>query len=77
LDFITGDKIDLSAIDANTSLKHDQAFTFIGSDTFHSTAGELRFSGELLSGDVDADGIADFQIAVAGVQAIYSYDFVL
>jgi serralysin len=74
-DFQTGDKIDLSAIDANTSLKRDQAFTFIGGDSFHHKAGELQFSGGLLSGDVNGDGVADFEVAVA--TAWHGYDFVL
>jgi Ca2+-binding RTX toxin-like protein len=34
LDFATGDKVDLHAIDANTTLANDQAFSFIGSAAF-------------------------------------------
>ena len=37
------DKIDLAKIDANTKTSGDQAFKFIGTDSFHGKAGELRF----------------------------------
>src|SRR5262249_56842695 len=37
-----GDKIDLSLIDANTTVVGNQAFDFIGSAAFSNTAGELR-----------------------------------
>ena len=56
-----GDKIDLSTIDANSNLANDQAFNYIGSAAF-SAAGQLRLSGNILSGDVDGNGIADFEI---------------
>ena len=59
------DKIDLSAIDANSLLKGDQAFSFIGNDVFHQKAGELRYevvSGQTyVYGDVDGDGLATFR----------------
>ncbi|MDB5695138.1 MAG: hypothetical protein JWN21_681, partial [Sphingomonas bacterium] len=42
-DFNAGDVIDLSRIDANVLIDGDQAFSFIGSNTFSGTAGELRF----------------------------------
>ncbi|WP_157961358.1 M10 family metallopeptidase C-terminal domain-containing protein [Microvirga flavescens] len=38
-----GDKIDLSAIDANTTRRGDQKFTFIGDAKTFSKAGEVRF----------------------------------
>ncbi len=37
-----GDRIDLSAIDANTGAAGNQAFTFIGSGAFTHHAGQLR-----------------------------------
>ncbi|MBD9375682.1 hypothetical protein IB238_24055 [Rhizobium sp. ARZ01] len=61
-----GDKIDLSAIDANTKLADHQAFKFIGKEVFHKKAGELRFdrkaSDTFIFGDVDGDGKPDFAI---------------
>lgn len=64
-----GDKIDLRAIDADTTRKGDQAFTFIGSSAFNKKAGELLietdgFGNTTASGDVNGDGKADFTIGI-------------
>lgn len=66
LDFSTAevDRINLSAIDASSQLAGDQAFVFVGDAAFSHVAGELRFEDDLLQGDVDGDGLADFQISV-------------
>jgi Ca2+-binding RTX toxin-like protein len=69
VDFTSGlDKIDLSRIDANTTLAGDQAFGWIGSDAFSNTAGELRAyqlnNVWFVEGDVNGDGAADLVIAV-------------
>ena len=40
-------------------------------------AGELRFSGGIVSGDVNGDGRADFEIKMNGVTKMYSDDFFL
>lgn len=71
-----GDKINLSGIDANTNLGGDQAFSFIGSAAFSSTAGELRYAGNLLEADVNGDGTADFQVQL-NVASLQSDDFLL
>ncbi|WP_375287997.1 calcium-binding protein [Sphingomonas sp.] len=67
LDYLTGDVIDLTAIDANTNLDGDQAFTSIGTAAFSGVAGELRIAmnvnGNTLLGDVDGDRIADFAVS--------------
>ncbi|HEX2762998.1 MAG TPA: M10 family metallopeptidase C-terminal domain-containing protein, partial [Allosphingosinicella sp.] len=67
-DFTIGDLLDLSRIDANSTVAGDQAFTFIGSGAFTGVAGQLRadHNGNLwvVTGDVDGDGQADFQIGV-------------
>jgi Ca2+-binding RTX toxin-like protein len=59
-----GDRIDLSAIDADASTAGDQAFSFLGTGAFTNKAGELRLdvtSGQVrLLGDIDGDGVADF-----------------
>ena len=76
-DFVRGgDKIDLSAIDANTSVASDQAFTYIGAASF-SAAGQLRLIDNVLYGDVNGDKVADFKIALTGVTSLESTDFVL
>ena len=59
----TVDRIDLSAIDANSGLAGDQAFSFVGS--FTGQAGQITRSYEFLLGrtvlrvDADGDGAGD------------------
>lgn len=61
-----GDRIDLSAIDANTVLKGDNSFALVNAFTLQ--AGQLLVvpddGGFLVSGDVNGDGIADFALHV-------------
>ena len=75
------DRIDLSAIDAKTTTSGNQAFTFIGTQTFHHIAGELNYTvggpGITVSGDVDGDGVADFNLDIAGVASVVAGDFFL
>jgi Ca2+-binding RTX toxin-like protein len=76
-----GDKIDLSAIDANTTVAGNQAFT-LGGDSFTHVAGQLivvapeGMVGFIVEGDVDGDAAADFAIYVRGLWGVSS-DFVL
>jgi Ca2+-binding RTX toxin-like protein len=60
------DRINLVTIDANTLLRGNQAFAFIGTKGFSKTAGELRYerkpSDTYIYGDVNGDGAADFAI---------------
>ncbi|TLP47161.1 hypothetical protein FDK21_09195 [Cohaesibacter sp. CAU 1516] len=76
-----GDKIDLSAIDANSNLSGHQDFDFIGQAAFSKTEGELRYgmmSGyQVVEVDVDGDGAADFSIEVKGSMALSDDDFIL
>lgn len=73
------DYIDLQAIDANIRVgaSGNQAFTFIGSNAFSGKAGELRFASGFISGDVNGDRVADFQIGLTGVSALAAGDFIL
>lgn len=61
-----GDRIDLSSIDARYGAAGNQAFTFIGTATFHGKAGELRYekkaSDTYIYADVNGDRKADFSI---------------
>ena len=69
------DRIDLSAIDANTTVSGDQAFSFIDSQAF-SAAGQLRVQldadGLYLLGDIDGDGEADFELFLQGLSSFDS-----
>ena len=77
-DFIVGsDRIDLAGIDANANLAGNQAFHFIGSAGFSSTAGELHYAGGMISGDVNGDGVADFTIEVGALSGLTLNDFIL
>jgi Ca2+-binding RTX toxin-like protein len=73
--------IDLTAIDANTAKAGNQAFAFIGSDAFHGTAGELRFTSSggnaAVFGDLNGDKVADFAITLLDVQSLTNVDFLL
>lgn len=72
------DVVDLATIDANELLSGNQAFKFIGGQSFHGTAGELRFSSTgIIAGDTDGDGSSDFHIKVNGVTKMYADDFFL
>lgn len=71
-----GDKIDLRDIDANSGTNGNQAFTFIGGHAFTNTAGELRFKTGVVSGDINGDGRADFEIEVRG-SVPHTADFLL
>ncbi|TXL71174.1 tandem-95 repeat protein [Vineibacter terrae] len=75
------DRIDLATIDANTAAAGNQAFAFIGGAAFHGVAGELRqqaFGADtIVSGDVNGDAVADFQIQLKGAFALTASDFFL
>jgi serralysin len=65
------DRIDLAALDADSTTAGDQAFVLLETGPFTGQAGELRIvagdgSARLL-GDLDGDGVADLRITVTGV----------
>jgi len=81
-DFTRGqDKIDISAIDAKAATAANDAFSFIGTQTFHKVAGELRYEqvgGQTkIYGDVNGDGVADFTIVLTKAMALSAGDFAL
>jgi Ca2+-binding RTX toxin-like protein len=85
--FETGaDRIDLAAVDANKAAAGDQAFSWIGSNAFSGTAGELRATFDAgsgrwtVQGDVDGNGSAEFVLLVevfTGLAPLSASDFVL
>src|SRR4051812_6288063 len=82
LDFTSGtDKIDLSQIDADSTLAGNQAFAFSNDGTFHGVAGELRAYDSGLGywnveADVNGDGNADLLIHVTTNAPLTSTDFI-
>jgi serralysin len=79
---LQGDRVDLSAIDANSRVAGDQAFAWIGDSSFHKIAGELREAigtdGNLhVYGDTSGDGKADFELIVRGTTHLVGSDFIL
>lgn len=76
-----GDLISLSAIDANSLIAGDQAFSFIGRNAFSHVAGQLNYAFQngdtLISGDVDGDGVADFVIQLNGRISLHANDYFL
>jgi Ca2+-binding RTX toxin-like protein len=82
--FVTGeDRINLSQIDANSTLAGNQAFSFVGDSAFSGSAGELRFftfgggNYNIVEVDVNGDRIADMQIFVNLTNQMVSSDFIL
>ena len=82
-DFVKGDKINLSAIDANTSVKGNNAFVGLNlgdfaNPTFNKT-NALYFDtvDHILFGNNDTDPSANFSILLTGVTALNTADFML
>jgi Ca2+-binding RTX toxin-like protein len=81
--FQPGDKIDLSAIDANTGAAGNQSFVLFAGNVFTS-AGQVIVTQELkdgaehtfVSGNINGDTVADFKIDIgAGNHALTTADF--
>ena len=82
-DFTHGaDKMDLSAIDANTKLTGNNAFSFLNEAAFTGHAGELRVDHSdpaktVALGDVNGDKVGDFSIILTGHIDLTGTDFFL
>ncbi|MGF6229500.1 Ca2+-binding RTX toxin-like protein [Inquilinus ginsengisoli] len=79
---VQGDRIDLVAIDASTTVAGNQAFSFIGTGLYTGVAGQLRFAFTspgvtTIAGDVNGDKVSDFHIVLTGSIVPQSGDFVL
>jgi len=76
-DFVAGsDKIDLSSIDANSSVSGNQAFAYIAARSFSGVAGQLRMDNGYVQGDTNGDRIADFEIYVSGFDTLAASSFI-
>jgi serralysin len=76
-DFTSGlDIIDLSLIDISPEAGTQHFHHIEGG--FTGTAGDLRFSNGLLSGDANGDSKADFEIGLTGLATLdWSHDVLL
>jgi VCBS repeat-containing protein len=74
-----GDKIDLSQIDANTAVVENNAFVIASG--FSGVAGQLVLTlnagGYLVQGDINGDGVVDFQIDVKTDDILSATNFLL
>ncbi|MDQ0463376.1 Ca2+-binding RTX toxin-like protein [Caulobacter ginsengisoli] len=63
-----GDRLDLSAIDADSTTAGDQAFHLVGAFTSHAGEMTLTFAGGIttLQLDVDGDGATDYRMRITG-----------
>ncbi|HTV68874.1 MAG TPA: calcium-binding protein [Rhizobiaceae bacterium] len=76
-----GDKIQLSAIDANSTIAGNQAFSFIGKAAFSGKAGQLRYvnngNDTIVTADINGDRKADFTVISDVAINFFKVDFIL
>ncbi len=75
-----GDKIQLTRIDERVGHKHEAPLHLAG-DAFTHTAGELiqyidSNHNTIIAGDLNGDGVADFEIKLHGVHTLTASDFI-
>jgi Ca2+-binding RTX toxin-like protein len=82
------DILHFGLMDADSTRSGNQAFAFIGTAEFSGIAGELRYRSDvppegssspitIVSGDVDGDGVADFEVQLYGSLTLTAADFIL
>jgi serralysin len=74
------DLIDLMGMDAKATVTGNQGFAWIGTAVFGNVAGQLRLSAganSVLQGDVNGDGVADFEVQLSGVATVSVNDILL
>ncbi|WP_408887528.1 calcium-binding protein [Teichococcus aestuarii] len=68
------DQLDLSGIDANADLAGDQAFV-LRMEAGFTAAGQLYLQGGVLYGNTDGDTEAEFEIALPGIETLFTWHF--
>jgi len=86
-DFVSGeDLVDISLMDANTTIRDIQDFVLLHTANERFTAaGQLRIRYEsdatgqrtIIEGNIDRTLVADFQIELTGTHALTAADFIL
>ena len=84
-DFVPGsgtvvDRLDVSAIDANTRVTGNQSFTFVGDNGNFTGAGQVRTVGDgftIAQFETNGDGVVDFEIQLNGNLNLDSDNFIL
>ena len=82
-DFTAGDKIDLSAIDANTQHHGDQDFGFVAAQTAGVQAYKVTWHQDtvnnqtIVQADNNGNAVADVEIHLAGLQTLTAGNFIL
>ncbi|MCE7798511.1 right-handed parallel beta-helix repeat-containing protein [Sphingobium sufflavum] len=82
MDFARGtDRISLSLADANINTSANDAFKFIGTKAFSHVAGQLRYDvvngSAHVYGDLNGDGVKDFELVINKVATLAATDFIL
>ncbi|MBD1192579.1 SGNH/GDSL hydrolase family protein [Vulcanococcus sp. Clear-D1] len=62
-----GDRLGINAVLGLSNSLSGAGWTYIGSDSFDGSAGQLRFDSGLLQGDLNGDGRAELQIRLNGI----------
>ncbi|MCE3289411.1 MAG: hypothetical protein K0R83_1423, partial [Caulobacter sp.] len=80
-DWDAADVIDLRALDAVAG-GTDDAFLYLGNGAFSAGGvGEVRWEvsggATVVQGDLNGDGVVDFEVQIAGVQTLNNLDFLL
>jgi hypothetical protein len=75
--FIFTKTSDSPKVDANSSKRGSQSFRFIGKRGFSGTAGELKYSRGIISGDVNGDKKSDLEIQLLGAPTVSRAEIIL
>jgi Ca2+-binding RTX toxin-like protein len=77
-DFTAGDRLNLTAVDADTVAAGNNDFTtLLAAGSAFTAAGQLMFENGILYGNTDGDAEAEFSIALTGVASLTLADFIL
>ncbi|MHC5934387.1 calcium-binding protein [Nostoc sp.] len=73
---LLGDRIDLSDIDANSTIGGKQNFAFIGAAAF-TAPGQVRYSEGILQANTDGNLSADFEVRLIGAPPVVANNIIL